>query len=116
TVRMDLAEAFEEFGFEIAPAATLAAARQALCNRPFALVILDLQLPDGDGLLRELRSIPATAQIPVMLLSTEAEVRDRVRGLTTDADEYVGKPYERAYVLTRGSELARPQPAPASAP
>jgi CheY-like chemotaxis protein/HPt (histidine-containing phosphotransfer) domain-containing protein len=116
TVRMDLAEAFQEFGFEVAPAATLAAARQALCTRPFALVILDLQLPDGDGLdlLRELRSIPATSQIPVMLLSTEAEVRDRVRGLTTGADEYVGKPYERAYVLTRGSELARHQEAPAS--
>jgi two-component system, NtrC family, sensor kinase len=43
----------------------------------------------------------------VMLLSTEAEIRDRIRGLTTGADEYVGKPYDPGYVVARARELAR---------
>src|ERR1700746_4081843 len=40
-----------------------------------------------------------------MLLSTEAEIRDRVRGLTTGADEYVGKPYDPGYMVARAREL-----------
>jgi DNA-binding response OmpR family regulator len=109
TVRVDLAQAFVDFGVEATPCATLLAAREALSSRAFTLVILDVVLPDGDGidLLREIRTNPATAQVPVMLFSNEAEVRDRVRGLATGADEYVGKPYQRAAVVARGCELMR---------
>ena len=42
-----------------------------------------------------------------MLLSTESEIRDRIRGLTTGADEYVGKPYDPGYVVARARELAK---------
>ena len=42
-----------------------------------------------------------------MLLTTEAEVGDRIRGLSSGADEYVGKPYDRAWVVARAKELAR---------
>jgi len=49
-------------------------------------------------------SIQAPA-LPVMQLSTEAEVSDRVRGLKTGADDYVGRPYNAAYVLARRREL-----------
>ena len=42
-----------------------------------------------------------------MLLSSEAEVKDRVRGLKTGADEYVGKPYDQSYVVARALELLR---------
>ena len=45
-----------------------------------------------------------------MLLSTEAEVRDRIRGLTTGADEYVGKPYDPGYVVARARELVGAAP------
>src|ERR1035441_4377676 len=41
----------------------------------------------------------------VMLLSTEAEVSDRVRGLKTGADDYIGKPYDATYVLARAREV-----------
>src|SRR5260370_1102198 len=76
---------------------------------PFGLIILDVLLPDGDGIefLREIRTTPSTAGAPVMLLSSEAEVRDRVRGLNTGADEYVGKPYDQSYVVARARELLR---------
>jgi two-component system, NtrC family, sensor kinase len=49
----------------------------------------------------------SAGETAVMLLSTEAEIRDRVRGLTTGADEYVGKPYDPNYVVARARELVR---------
>ncbi len=45
--------------------------------------------------------------MPVMLLSSEAEVKDRVRGLQTGADEYLGKPYDLSYVIARAGESVR---------
>jgi len=109
TVRMDLEESFAEAGFAPVVAASIAEAREALRGGPIALVILDVQLPDGDGLdlLREIKAGGGAAAAPVLLLSTEAEVRDRVRGMTTGADEYVGKPYDAAYVVARARELVR---------
>jgi two-component system NtrC family sensor kinase len=109
TIRMDLGEAFELAGFAHTLCSTLAEARQAISAGFFALIILDVLLPDGDGIefLRELRTSPSTAATPVMLLSSEAEVRDRVRGLSAGADEYVGNPYEGSYVVARAQELLR---------
>ncbi|TAK22096.1 MAG: response regulator [Chloroflexota bacterium] len=109
TVRMDLVEAFEEAGFQTRPCATVAEARQALVDGEFGVVVLDVLLPDGHGveLLRELRASPATSAAAILMLSTEAEVRDRIRGLQTGADEYVGKPYERGYLVARARELSR---------
>ncbi len=114
TVRMDLVEAFEAAGESPVPCSSLKEARDALAREPFAVIILDVLLPDGDGVefLKELRGLPTTAGIPVMLLSTEAEVGDRIRGLRTGADEYVGKPYEASVVVARAQELLqRNQPA-----
>jgi two-component system NtrC family sensor kinase len=109
TVRMDLAEAFTTAGFAAVPCATLAEARSATAREPVGLVILDVLLPDGDGLewLREIRALPALDQTPVLLLSTEAEVKDRIRGLQTGADDYVGKPYDTAYLVARAKEVLR---------
>jgi PAS domain S-box-containing protein len=107
TVRMDLNDAFAAAGFTAVAAGSLAEARGALAQQRFALVLLDVLLPDGDGLefLQELKADPASASLPVLVLSTEAEVRDRVRALHTGADDYVGKPYEIGYVLGRAREL-----------
>ena len=105
TVRMDLAQAFEAAGFETLLAASAAEARTHFFARRPALVVLDVRLPDGDGvtLLREFRD--ASSSTPVMLLSSEAEVRDRILGLRTGADEYIGKPYDIGYVIARAREL-----------
>ncbi|HUQ94023.1 MAG TPA: response regulator [Bryobacteraceae bacterium] len=108
TVRMDLHEAFESAGFTTTLCETVSGAREALARSTFSLIILDVLLPDGDGvdLLREIKTAAATAGTPVMLLTTEAEVQDRMRGLQTGADDYVGKPYETAYVIGRARQLA----------
>lgn len=109
TVRMDLAEAFETVGLTTLLCADLAAARATLEATPVDVIILDVNLPDGDGIefLKELVAVPATAQIPVLMLSSEAEIKDRIRGLAIGATEYVGKPYDSGYVVARACELMR---------
>ncbi|HEY4370512.1 MAG TPA: response regulator [Burkholderiales bacterium] len=113
TVRMDLAEAFESAGFEVLSCGTVAEARALLASRRIGVVVLDVILPDGNGvdLLTEIRASAASARLPVLMLSSEAEVKDRIRGLRTGADEYVGKPYERAYVVAKARQFVRPDAA-----
>jgi DNA-binding response OmpR family regulator/two-component sensor histidine kinase len=110
TVRMDLAEAFGAAGFRTLPCATAREAREALSAHPIGLIVLDVLLPDADGIdfLKELRE-GAGSKAPVLILSSEAEVKDRIRGLKTGADEFVGKPYDAVYVVARARELLRGQ-------
>jgi two-component system, NtrC family, sensor kinase len=109
TVRMDLKEAFEEAGFRTIICASAAAARQAFADAAVCIAVLDVLLPDGNGveLLMELRASADTSGIVVLMLSTESEVTHRLRGLRTGADEYVGKPYDVHYVVARARELLR---------
>jgi DNA-binding response OmpR family regulator len=115
TVRMDLTEAFETAGFHAVPCETAQAAREALSRGPVDLLVLDVLLPDADGIefLKELRQGAVAAQAAVLVLSTEAEVKDRIRGLKTGADEFVGKPYDRNHVLAKAQELVRSRQAAA---
>lgn len=108
TVRMDLQEAFEEASFHVLLSSTLAQARSLLASERVDVVVLDVLLPDGDGLglLAEIRSSPNGGPI-VLLLSAEAEVSDRIRGLRTGADDYVGKPYDRGYLVSKARQLLR---------
>ncbi len=107
TVRMDLRQAFESAGFGTVLCATGAQARAAFAAESFDVAVLDVLLPDDDGvsLLGELRDMPARRDTVVVLLSSEAEVRDRVRGLHKGADEYVGKPYDAGYLIARVRQL-----------
>ncbi|GAA2640527.1 hypothetical protein GCM10010399_87640 [Dactylosporangium fulvum] len=107
TVRMDLHEAFEQEGFRTVLCAGHAEALAALDREQFDVAVLDVRLPDGDGLdlLRRLRDHHRHADVAVLLLSSEAEVHDRLRGLRTGADEYVGKPYDAGAVVARSREL-----------
>ncbi|WP_433617607.1 response regulator [Dactylosporangium sp. CA-139114] len=113
TVRMDLHEAFEDDGFHTVLCARLGEAVDALESEQFDVAVLDVRLPDGDGvdLLRRLRAHPRHGDAVVLLLSTEAEVHERLRGLRTGADDYVGKPYDAAVVVARARDLLRHGPA-----
>ena len=114
TVRMDLLEAFEAGGFQAIPSATAAQARDALTHQRVDVVVLDVLLPDGDGvdLLKELRASAQHQSKVILLLSTEAEVKDRIRGLRTGADDYVGKPYDAGYVVAKVRQLLRARQTP----
>ncbi|OJF13811.1 response regulator [Couchioplanes caeruleus] len=107
TVRMDLHEAFEADGFATRLCATGEEARAAFRDGGFEVAVLDVLLPDADGveLLQELRALPGREQTVTVLLSSEEEVADRLHGLRTGADEYVGKPYDSEYVVARSRQL-----------
>ncbi len=107
TIRMDLRAALGAAGFLVTACETKALAQKVLESRPFSLVVLDVLLPDGDGidLLKQIRNSLQLSRVPVILLSTEAEVKDRILGLTFGADEYVGKPYDTGYLVQRAREL-----------
>ena len=109
TVRMDIGEALQSAGFGTVLCADLRSAREALAREGAVLVVLDVLLPDGDGLdfLNELRSSPATAQIPVLLLSTEAEVKFLFPRVGAGAEEYIGKPYDLGQVVARARTLTQ---------
>ncbi|GIE94749.1 response regulator [Paractinoplanes rishiriensis] len=107
TVRMDLHDAFAADGFVTILCATGAEARTAFAGVEFDAAVLDVLLPDADGLdlLTELRKSPDRSEVAIVLLSSEDEVADRLAGLRTGADEYVGKPYDAGYVVARVRQL-----------
>jgi DNA-binding response OmpR family regulator len=82
-------------------------AREALANTPYDAAILDLGLPDGDGLklLAELR--PAGNRIPILILTARDAVEHRVLGLNAGADDYLVKPFAMTELIARTKALLR---------
>jgi CheY-like chemotaxis protein len=112
TVRMIITAELREAGFRVTPVPTLDGARRALAQaktrEPIDLIILDLNLPDGDGidLLQEIRQNPAYTDLPVMILSADVRFGSRLRSLGVGADDFVGKPHSKAYLIGRARALA----------
>ena len=91
----------------IAAVGSIAEARAALARQPADLIVLDLNLPDGDGVdwCRALRSEGCPAEI-IMLTARDAGI-DRVLGLELGADDYLTKPFEPRELLARVRNLLR---------
>ncbi|MGI5505638.1 response regulator transcription factor [Lentzea sp. CA-135723] len=102
-VARGLLTALRHAGYEVHRVATAA---DALRAAPADVVLLDLGLPDGDGLdvLRELRHRPGTAVITV---TARGEERERVLGLRAGADDYVVKPFGTSELLARIEAVLR---------
>ena len=96
-------------GFDVDTAGTLAIGRQRLSDQSFDALVLDLMLPDGDGLelCRELRASPRTRHLPLLMLTARGEPTDRIVGLELGADDYLGKPFEPRELLARVKALLR---------
>ena len=75
-------------------------------ERPFDLVVLDLMLPGLDG-IAVCRRLRATSPIPILVLTARGRTEDRVRGLDSGADDYVGKPFHNEELLARVRALLR---------
>ena len=91
-------------GYEVAHAATAKAGLALLQGGGFALVLLDLMLPDADGLevCRRIRALPEPlASVAVVMLTAKGDPMDRVIGLELGADDYVPKPFEPRELLAR---------------
>lgn len=93
-----------ERAFTLCP--TLAAARQALGNKAWDLVILDVSLPDGSGLnfCRELRAYSSTS---ILFLTANDMEMDIVAGLEAGGDDYLTKPFSLAILRARVNALLR---------
>ena len=112
----------EQNGFEVRHAETAhdgIAQLLAPTAHPFAVVLLDLMLPDADGLdvCRRIRAQAAPAgTIPIVMLTAKGDPMDRVVGLELGADDYLGKPFEPRELLARLRAVLRRQALAASAP
>ena len=104
-----VAEYLGQAGFEVDTAGSLGAGRERLAASSYDALILDLMLPDGDGLdlCRELRKSSRTRQLPLLMLTARGEPTDRVVGLELGADDYLGKPFEARELLARVKALLR---------
>jgi DNA-binding response OmpR family regulator len=99
--------ALTRVGFVVDTARLCAEARTALAGTRYDAAILDLGLPDGDGinLLAKLRS--GGNPIPVLVLTARDTVEDRVCGLDNGADDYLVKPFAMAELIARTKALLR---------
>jgi two-component system KDP operon response regulator KdpE len=79
-------------GFDVVPATTAREALDAVAVRPPDAAIIDLVLPDGDG-VEVTRSIHEWSQMPILVLSAVGDEREKVRALEAGADDYVTKPF-----------------------
>jgi DNA-binding response OmpR family regulator len=98
-----------EYAYTVVWRRRVAEAHDAISESTFDLIILDLGLPDGDGLelLREWRSVNFTE--PVLILSARDSVDDRIEGLNRGADDYLPKPFSFEELLARVRSLLRRQ-------
>jgi two-component system OmpR family response regulator len=109
-----LAQYLGDYQFQVSLAATAAEGERRLAEEVVDLVVLDLNLPDGDGLAlaRQLRD---GSNIPIVILTGRADEVDRIVGLELGADDYVTKPFSPRELLARvRAVLRRVQAAPAS--
>lgn len=99
-------DALHRAGFAVDHAATAADAREMVVLADYALVLLDLGLPDGDGLglLPDLRR---NGRVPVIVLTARDRLDDRLAGLDGGADDYVVKPVEMPELVARCRAVLR---------
>jgi len=102
-----LLEALRKEGFAINHVANGKDALHVIATEPPDIVVLDLGLPDMDGLAVLRRMRPQHPDLPVLLLTARNTIEDKVAGLDSGADDYLPKPFEIAELLARLRALGR---------
>lgn len=104
-----LKKSLSERAYTVTWVQTCAEARDALCETHYDVIVLDLSLPDGDGLslLQEWRK--GGFNEPVLILSARDAVQDRIKGLDVGADDYLPKPFSLEELHARIRSLLRRQ-------
>ena len=99
-----------EAGFVVSTAATGRAGLDRIGREPYDAVVLDLMLPDIDGLevCRQLRA--SSSEVPMLMLTARGDTMDRVVGLEIGADDYMPKPFEPRELLARLRAILRRRP------
>ncbi|MCA9192331.1 MAG: response regulator transcription factor [Planctomycetales bacterium] len=107
TLQASLKRGLEEEGFDVLVASSGREAYSLIRREPVDLILLDLMLPDGDGLslLRRLREEDYHG--PVLVITARDSLQDRVSGLDSGADDYLVKPFEFTELLARIRAILR---------
>jgi DNA-binding response OmpR family regulator len=101
-------------GFRLTLALTAREGEALLKREAFDAVILDLMLPDADG-LELCRRLRTSSDLPILMLTARGEPMDRVIGLEVGADDYLGKPFEPRELLARLRAVLRRRSTPRGA-
>jgi len=101
-----LTEYLGKFGFSVRAATRPSAGLRTLKSDPPDLVILDVMLPEMDG-LAVCRKIRESSKVPVIMLTARGEVSDRIVGLELGADDYLPKPFEPRELVARIQAVLR---------
>lgn len=101
--------ALKNSGYQVEDFACAADFSKRLHEKPPDLVLLDIMLPDEDGLslLKKMRLRPDTAMIPVILITAKTTELDKVKGFDIGADDYVTKPFGVMELISRVKALLR---------
>src|SRR5712692_1513635 len=101
-----VSEYLGEAGFRVSVAGAGRAGLELLAREPFDALVLDLMLPDMDGLelCRELR---AKSDVPLLMLTARGDAADRIVGLEIGADDYLPKPFQPRELLARLRAILR---------
>jgi DNA-binding response OmpR family regulator len=102
-----LKRALEDTGFTVDALATAAAADDAMALLPYDAAVLDLGLPDGDGIKVLRRARRGGRSLPILILTARDTVADRVLGLDAGADDYLVKPFAMTELVARIKALLR---------
>jgi DNA-binding response OmpR family regulator len=108
-IRAICGEVLRGHGYEVAEADCCAAARREVVEHRPELVLVDVQLPDGDGfsLLEGLAERRAAEPFAAVFLTARGEVADKVRGLRLGADDYLTKPFDAQELVARIDAVLR---------
>lgn len=96
-------------GFNVFTATSMKEADQILQNEKINLMLLDIMLPDMDGItaLKKFRQAPHTKDIPIIMVTAKAEEIDKIIGLELGADDYITKPFSVREVVARVNAVSR---------
>ena len=114
-IREVVAYALTRDGFDVVTADDGRAALDVLAERPVDLIVLDVLMPELDG-LSLCRRLRTTSRVPIIFLSSRHDEVDRVTGLELGGDDYVTKPFSPRELATRVRAVLRRTTAPAPAP
>jgi DNA-binding response OmpR family regulator len=106
----------EKAGYTVVPAVSVRTALEAIAVHPVNAAVLDLGLPDGNGLELLDRLRLHTPGLPVMLLTARDGIEDRIAGLKRGADDYVSKPFHMSEFQARVFSMLRRARLPAFEP
>ncbi len=112
-IRQLLARYLGDHGFRVTSAGNAAEARRSLAGLAFDLLIVDVMMPDENGLALTM-SLRRTMDVPILMLTARAEQESRIAGLEAGADDYLAKPFDPRELLLRVNNILKRSAAPAT--